>query len=228
MISDFRLPEGGRVPRLVPKGKACRTCKLTRTACPAGSSRGTLLAIILLLSGCVDGGDMHDQPRYEALEASVFFEDGKSARPIPQGTVARGERVGEGAEVIRTGRRGDRLVERVPLEVTSTVLERGRERFNIYCTPCHGYDGTGYGFVVQRGYTKPPSLHIERLRVAPAGYLFSVISDGFGRMPSYAPQVPIDDRWAIIAYIRALQLSGHADASQLPADLREQLEGGAR
>jgi mono/diheme cytochrome c family protein len=162
---------------------------------------------------------MHDAPRYEPYEKSEFFGDGRSMRPQVAGTVARGQ-LREDAGLF-AGKAGTAFVARVPVPVTADLVRRGRQRFDIYCAPCHGAAGTGDGIVVRRGYRVPPSLHIERLRAQPDGYFFDVITNGFGVMPDYGAQVPVGDRWAIVAYIRALQLSQHAPMASLPARTQE-------
>jgi len=165
---------------------------------------------------------MDDQPRYEPLEASRFFPDGQSSRPRVEGTVARGELHADAA--LYTGKTGGRLVEKLPVPLTADLLARGRERYDIYCSPCHDRVGTGKGMIVRRGYREPPSLHIERLRQAPAGHFFDVMTSGFGAMPAYARQVAVRDRWAIVAYIRALQRSQRATLADVPAAERQALE----
>lgn len=165
---------------------------------------------------------MADQPRYEPLSRSTFFSDGRAARPLEEGTVARGElRIDE--HFYQAKERGN-LVDTFPFPVTSMILKRGQERFNIYCAPCHDRVGTGQGMIVRRGYRAPASFHIDRLRQAPVGYFFDVMTNGFGVMPDYAQQVHPEDRWAIVAYIRALQLSQHARLTDVPEDQRRQLE----
>lgn len=181
-------------------------------ACAAG---------VASLGACERGGDMRDQPRYEAMEPSEVFADGTSARPPVPGTVSRDGWMDNPS--LHTGLIDGRFVERVPLEVTPALLARGRERFDIFCSPCHGYDGEGHGMVVERGYTAPPSFHIGRMRAAPDGYIFNVITDGLGRMPPYGAQVPVADRWSIIAYVRALQLSRHAGIATLGESERRRL-----
>jgi mono/diheme cytochrome c family protein len=166
--------------------------------------------------------DMQDQPRYEALEASTFFADGMSARQPVEGTVARGQLKDD--EAFYTGREGRELVARLPIEVDLALLERGRERFDIYCSMCHGFEGDGKGVIVQRGLRQPPRLSVERLRNAPAGHFFDVITSGIGAMPRYAVQIEPRDRWAIVAYVRALQLSQNARLEDLPAEDRAKLE----
>lgn len=166
--------------------------------------------------------EMRDQPRAEPLETSDFFADGMASRPRVAGTVARGHL--DEDQVLVTGRSGDRFAETFPLPVTRDVLVRGRQRYNIYCSPCHGQVGDGLGMVVRRGFKQPPSFHIDRLRRAPPGYLFDVMTNGFATMPSYASQVPPADRWAITAYLRALQLSQNANLADVPAAERGRLE----
>jgi mono/diheme cytochrome c family protein len=165
---------------------------------------------------------MDDQPRYKPLEASRFFPDGQSSRPRVEGTVARGELHADTA--LYTGKTGARPVEKPPVPITVDLLARGRERFDIYCSPCHDRVGTGKGMIVRRGFREPPSLHIDRLRQAPAGYFFDVITNGFGVMPAYAHQVAVRDRWAIVAYIRALQRSQRATLADVPPAERQALE----
>jgi mono/diheme cytochrome c family protein len=164
---------------------------------------------------------MAENPRYDPLEPSSFFADGSSARPLPADTVARGHLRDDPA--LFTGKAGGADLDQFPFPVTREVLERGRQRFNIYCAPCHGEAGYGDGMVVQRGYSRPPSFHTDRLRQAPDGHFFDVVTNGFGAMPSYAAQVPVRDRWAIVAYIRALQLSQNAKLNDVPPDARQQL-----
>lgn len=164
---------------------------------------------------------MADQPKYQPLQASTFFEDGRASRPRVPGTVARGQLRAD--EALYTGSTGGKLVDTFPFPVTPAVLQRGRERYNIFCAPCHDQVGTGRGMIVQRGFQPPPSFHIERLREAPVGYFFTVITNGFGAMYDYADRIPPRDRWAIIAYIRALQLSQHATLADVPAEERQRL-----
>lgn len=169
--------------------------------------------------------DMHDQPKYIPLRPSSFFEDGRSARPLVEGTVARGHLNDDSAYY--AGKVNDEPVDTFPMPVTRQVLDRGQQRFNIYCAPCHDRSGSGLGMVVRRGYRRPPSYHIDRLRNAAAGYIYDVISNGFGAMPDYAAQIPPSDRWAIVAYVRALQFSQHASINDVPAELRDRLNAGA-
>ena len=165
---------------------------------------------------------MADQPRYKPLARSEFFNDERSARPLVEGTVARGHL--DSDEQFYTGKVNGKLVDSFPFPITKQVLERGEERFNIYCSPCHDRRGTGQGMVVRRGYRAPPSYHIDRLRNAPPGHFFDIITHGFGVMPDYAQQVPPRDRWAIVAYIRALQLSQNAKLADVPEAARQTLE----
>jgi hypothetical protein len=182
--------------------------------------RLALALALLAAAGCRQ--DMHDQPRLEPLEASDFFHDGRASRPPVAGTVARGELRLDSHYY--TGRQGGELAETFPFPVTREVLERGRERYGIFCTPCHDRLGTGNGMIVRRGFPQPPSFHEERLRAAPVGHFFDVISNGLGRMTSYADRVPPRDRWAIAAYLRALQLSQNAALADVPPDERRKLE----
>ena len=157
---------------------------------------------------------MHDQPRFEPLEASTQFDDGRSARPRVPGTVARGER--EYDAHLLDGRVNGELATTFPLEITADVLARGRERYDIHCSACHDRAGTGQGIVVERGLKQPASFHVERLRKVPPGYVFDVITRGFGAMYDMADRIPPDDRWAITAYVRVLQRSQNAKLADLP------------
>jgi mono/diheme cytochrome c family protein len=170
---------------------------------------------LVFLAGCRQ--DMHDQPKFKPLARSDFFPDLRSARPLPDGTVARGQQHEDtyfySGMIPGTNNPGDWM----PFPVTADVLQRGRERFNIYCAPCHSRLGDGNGFVPGRGFARrPPSFHIDRLRQAPLGYFFDVMTHGFGMMPDYASQIPPNDRWAIVSYIRALQLSQSATQADIP------------
>jgi mono/diheme cytochrome c family protein len=166
---------------------------------------------------------MHDQPRYKPLAKSTFFDDHRSARPRVPGTVARGHLFGDAA--LETGKTGTAFVAAVPVPIDLKLLKRGEQRYGIYCAPCHGQVGRGDGMVVRRGYRPPPSFHLDRLRAQPAGYFFDVITAGFGAMPDYAAQVSVPDRWAIVAYVRALQLSQNATVADVPAERRSELGG---
>jgi mono/diheme cytochrome c family protein len=174
--------------------------------------------------------DMHDQPKFIPLRPSTFFADGRSERPLVEGTVARGHLNEDTALYQGKGADGKPVAD-FPFPVTKEVIQRGQQRYNIYCTPCHDRTGSGDGMIVRRGYRKPPSYHIDRLRQVPNGYIYDVITNGFGAMPDYAAQVNVNDRWAIVAYIRALQLSQNASVNDVPADARGQLtaeQGGAK
>jgi mono/diheme cytochrome c family protein len=171
------------------------------------------LLAVLALAGCRQ--DMHNQPRFKPLAMSDFYPDQRSARPPVEGTVARGQL--DADTYFYTGRVGSSPGDYMPFPVTETVLARGRERFDIYCSPCHSRLGDGNGMVVQRGFRHPPSYQTERLRKAPLGYFFDVMTNGFGAMPDYRSQISPRDRWAIVAYIRALQLSQNASMANVPA-----------
>jgi mono/diheme cytochrome c family protein len=197
--------------------------------------------VVVLLAGC-DRLDMYDQPRYEPLEASDFFSDGLSARQPVEGTIPRGGLRND--EPFYTGKEEGKLVSQIPeaafraihgrdprhfnrpyddtsqSELRRALLERGQERFNIYCSVCHGRLGDGDGMIVRRGFRKPPSYHIDRLRQAPAGHFYDVMTNGFGAMASYANRIDVDDRWAIVAYVRALQLSQNAQPEDVPGEQR--------
>jgi len=177
------------------------------------------LAAITALVGCHD--DMYNQPRYEPLERSDFFDDHRASRPLVAGTVVY--RAPRTDDVLHTGRKDGELATKLPVELTAALLRRGQDRYNIYCSVCHARTGDGNGMIVQRGYRQPPTFHSDRLRGVPVGHFFDVMTNGFGAMPSYALQVPTEDRWAIAAYIRALQFSQYASADELPDDLRKQL-----
>ncbi|HEY1910234.1 MAG TPA: cytochrome c [Vicinamibacterales bacterium] len=187
--------------------------------------RGLLSLWILLFLGASAAAcrqDMHDQPKYIPLRESTFFRDDRSARPLVEGTVARGQLHDD--ELLYTGKVQGEDSPVFPFAVDARVMARGQERFNIYCAPCHGRTGQGDGMIVRRGYRRPPSLHQDRLRGAPAGHFFDVITNGFGAMPDYAAQVRAEDRWAIVAYVRALQLSEHAALADVPAADRNKLQ----
>jgi mono/diheme cytochrome c family protein len=184
------------------------------------AERIAVVGLALLAGACRQ--DMHDQPKYKPLAPSAFFADGKAARTPVKGTVARGQLRAE--EAFYTGRAGGERVTRIPLAVTRSLVERGRERYRIFCSPCHGGLGDGQGMVVRRGFRQPPSFHQDRLREAPPGHYFDVITHGFGAMASYASRIPPEDRWAIIAYVRALQLSQRARLEDVPPERRKELE----
>lgn len=178
----------------------------------------------IALSACRQ--DMHDNPRYEPLEASRVHADGASARPLVEGTVPRGFLRDD--ELLYTGLTDEGLpAEEFPFAVTRAVLDRGEDRYNIFCAPCHSKVGDGRGMVVQRGYRQPPTFHDDRLRAVPPGYVFDVITNGFGVMPDYRSQIDVRDRWAIVAYVKALQLSQQATEADVPAEERGRLNAPA-
>lgn len=189
--------------------------------------RNPLLALVIacaLLAACRQ--DMHDAPRYDPLEASAFFADGRASRLPVANTVARGALRED--EHLYQGKIDGQLTDIFPVPVTAELMARGRERFNVFCAPCHGRTGQGNGMIVQRGFKAPPSFHEERLRNAPVGYFFDVETNGFGAMSDYAAQVPVADRWAIAAFIRALQFSQRATLNDVPADRRAELDAPAQ
>jgi hypothetical protein len=172
------------------------------------------ISVLLVLGTAACRQDMHDQPKDKAFSPSRFFDDGRGSRPLVAGVVARGHL--DDDEHLYTGKIGSDFVPTFPFPVTADVLARGRERFDIFCAPCHDRTGSGDGMIVRRGYRRPPSFHIDRLRGAAPGYWFDVITRGFGVMPDYAAQIPVHDRWAIVAYVRGLQLSQHATMAEVP------------
>jgi mono/diheme cytochrome c family protein len=177
-------------------------------------SMAAVVIMIVVFGACRI--DMHVQPRQNPLSRSDFFADQRSARPPVEGTVARGQLRED--TYFYTGKVGSSPGDYMPFKVTKDVLERGRDRFNIFCAPCHSRLGDGNGFVPSRGFARrPPSYHIERLQKAPLGYFYDVMTNGFGIMPDYASQISAQDRWNIVAYIRALQLSQNATASDVPS-----------
>lgn len=189
----------------------------------------TSFAAVLLFALCGIGlaacgslrQDMANQPRQNPLSPSAFFPDGRSERPLQENTVARGSIADDALLVPKDSNA-------FPLPFTAELLQRGQERYGIFCSPCHGLQGDGLGMVAMRGMKHPPSYHQDRLRQVPNGYLYDVVTNGFGAMYGYSAQIPPRDRWAIVAYVRALQLSRHAPVGELPPDLREKLlPGGA-
>jgi mono/diheme cytochrome c family protein len=165
--------------------------------------------------------DMHIQPRYDPLAGTDFFADHRAARPMVEGTVARGHMTIDEARY--TGKIDGEEVTDFPIPIAKADIERGENRFNIYCTPCHGHLGDGNGMIVMRGFRQPPSYYDDRLVHAPVGHFFDVITNGFGAMPSYASRVQTDDRWRIVAYIRALQMSESATVADVPQAQRQNL-----
>lgn len=179
--------------------------------------------LALLAAGCRQ--DMHDTPRYEPLEASTFFADGRASRTLVANTVPRGQ-LREDRHLYE-GIVDGKPAETFPMPVTAEMMARGQERFNVFCSPCHGRTGEGDGMIVQRGFRRPPSYQEDRLRNAPVGYFFDVMTHGFGAMQDYSAQVPVADRWAIAAYIRALQFSQRASVDDVPAERRPELDSPA-
>ena len=179
----------------------------------------TSVVCLLAVSGCRQ--DMHNSPKSIPLRESVFFKNGSSARPLVEGTVARGTLQDD--VTFFTAKDGAALVDALPFALTADVLDRGEQRFDIYCSPCHGVTGRADGMIVRRGYRTPPSFHIDRLRQAPLGHFYDVMTNGFGAMPDYRAQIAPRDRWAIAAYVRALQLSQHAVAAELSPEDRQKL-----
>jgi len=190
----------------------------------ARSHHAAKLVALIVLAATVGGcrQDMHDAPRYEPLEASTFFADGRSSRTLVANTVPRGQ-LHEDRHLYE-GIVDGKPAETFPFPITEEVMRRGQERYTVFCTPCHGRTGEGNGMIVERGFRKPPSYLEDRLRNAPAGYFFDVMSHGFGAMQDYASQLPVADRWAIAAYIRALQYSQRATVEDVPAAERENLD----
>ncbi len=180
----------------------------------------SFVSATLVFSGCRQ--DMHDQPKYVPMRESTFFTDVRSARPLVEGTVARGQLHED--ELLHTGKANGADATVFPFRVDATVMARGQQRFNVFCSPCHGRTGQGDGMVVLRGYRRPPSFHTDRLRGVPVGHFFDVITNGFGAMPDYAVQIKAEDRWAIIAYLRALQLSEHATLAEVPPSERDKIQ----
>jgi hypothetical protein len=184
------------------------------------AAAASLTVLALSIAACRQ--DMHDQAKYKPAKKSAFFADGRTSRPLVPDTVARGELKED--ELLYTGKLGASFSDQLPYPISKEMLLRGQERYNIYCSPCHDRVGRGAGMIVQRGYKQPPTYHSDRLRSQPLGYFFEVISKGFKMMPSYAAQVPVEDRWAIVAYIRSLQLSQHAELGDVPELERSQLD----
>jgi len=181
-------------------------------------------AVLVLLAAAVTAcrQDMHDQPKYRPLRGSDIFADKRSARPFVPGTVARGTLRED--TVLYTGKIGNDFVTEIPVAVTAELLARGQTQFQVFCSPCHGRTGRGDGMIVQRGFKKPSSYHVDRLRQMPIGYFYDVITNGFAAMSDYSAQVPPPDRWAIAAYVRTLQYSQYAPAADVPADKRPELD----
>lgn len=187
--------------------------------------RRNALALLVVVAGVTLAAcrqDMHDAPRYEPLEASTFFANGSGSRTPVANTIARGQ-LNQDRHLFEGVVDGS-PAETFPMPVTAEVMARGQERFDVFCSPCHGLTGVGNGMIVQRGFRQPPSFHDDRLRNAPVGYYFDVMTRGFGAMQDYAAQVPVNDRWAIAAYIRALQTSRQGSVVDVPAERRDELD----
>jgi mono/diheme cytochrome c family protein len=188
------------------------------------SRKAGLAVLSAAILACACRQDMHDQPKYKPLRASEFFTDGRSERPLIAGTVPRGYLRDD--DHLYLGKVNGQDAPTFPFAIDARAMARGQERYNIYCAPCHGRVGDGDGMIVRRGYRKPPSLHDERLRQSPPGHYFDVMTNGFGAMPDYAVQIAVEDRWAVIAYVRALQLSQRAAAADVPPAARAGLASG--
>src|SRR6266481_1081091 len=199
--------------------------RTTSPRCPMISTSRRLIAFCAGACFFFTGGcdylkqDMANQPKNKAFSPSLFFEDGRSERSLVENTVARGSLANDELFVPKDSNN-------FPLPLNPALLERGEERYKIFCTPCHGLQGDGNGMVAMRGMKRPPSYHQDRLRQAPNGYVYDVMTNGFGQMLGYSAQIPPRDRWTIIAYVRALQLSRNAKAADLPAELRDKLNQG--
>ena len=187
--------------------------------------RRSLLVVVVACAAVAASAcrrDMQDQPKLKPLKHSSFFDDGRAARPIPPHTIARGQLVDD--ELYLTGKHAGQFVDLFPAPITREMIDRGQQRYGIYCTPCHDRTGSGRGMIVQRGFPRAASFHEKRLREAPQGYIFNTITNGFGVMPSYATQIPVADRWAIVAYVRVLQLSQNATLADVEPAKRALLE----
>lgn len=176
---------------------------------------------VLALTGCRQ--DMQDQPKFIPLRPSTFFADGRSERSLIEGTVARGHLNDDTALYTGMGADG-KPVDSFPFPVTKEVMDRGQQRYNVYCSPCHDRTGSGNGMIVKRGYKQPPSYYSDDVRKLANGAIYDVITRGFGAMPDYAAQIQPPDRWAIVAYVRALQASQSATIDDVPAADRSKLE----
>ncbi len=197
-----------------------RAASATRALHSRAGRAVALLLVALAVQACRQ--DMHDQPKYRPLRGSELFADKRSARPLVEGTVARGTLREDAA--FYTGKTAGGFVTEIPVKVTPELLARGQSQFQVFCAPCHGRTGRGDGMVVQRGFKRPSSYHVDRLRQMPIGYFYDVITIGFGAMADYSAQVPPQDRWAIAAYVRTLQLSQYAPAADVPEGKRAELE----
>ncbi len=190
--------------------------------------------LAMVLSGCYQGRpsqktpihinpNMDSQPKYEAMERSEFFDNNATMRVPVEGTVPRGW-LRENVEYF-TGKNEDgEVIDQIPVDITLPMLQRGHERYNIYCSPCHGAVGDGQGIIVKRGYVPPPTFHADRLRGIEDGHIFDVITNGLRNMPAYRHQIPVEDRWAILAYFRALQRSQNASADDVPDEVLKKIQ----
>jgi len=183
-------------------------------------NRAALVLLALSCAACHQ--DMFEQPKYRPLDESQFFSDGRSARPVPANTFEYGK--SDESDAIARGTEKGVFVPTIPIAVDEALLRRGQQRFDIYCSPCHGRIGDGHGMIAKRGFKQPADLSSDRVRHAPPGYLYAVIANGFGAMPDYGDQVPVHDRWAIVAYLRALELSRHATLAEVPPEGQQALE----
>lgn len=181
-----------------------------------------MLTAILLGSGCEIRQRMWDQPKYEPLEKSTLFSDNRASRDLIDGTVSQGNLKLDSH--LHEGRLNDAEATTFPFPITEEILERGHERYDIYCSVCHGKSGYANGMVVQRGYKKPPSFHEQRLREARPGYLYGVIKNGYGVMSDYSDQIKVEDRWAIVAYLQTLQYSQQVPESNLSQQAKDKLQ----
>lgn len=179
-----------------------------------------VMGLVVLLSAC--GLNMYDQPKAQVYEALPYNEEVSSSRHLPEGVVSRNR--GPVSESFYTGIVDGGLATDLPFPATTEVLERGQERYNIYCSPCHNYNGNGLGVIVQRGMVQPTSFHEQRLRDSSVGYFYNAMTNGFGRMYPYASRIPPEDRWAIAGYIKALQLSQYATAADDPEAFAPKLD----
>ncbi|MGH9404752.1 MAG: c-type cytochrome [Terriglobia bacterium] len=215
--------EDGDRDRIVRWGRRVWTIARPKDSAARKVLSWTLFCLVafslLLVQGC--RLDMHIEPRYDPFSPSSFFPDGRSERPMVPGTVARGQLRTD--ELLYTGRINGKVANVFPFPITKTDLERGQQRFDIYCTPCHDYTGSGQGMIVRRGFPAPPSYHVAKLVNAPVGHFFDVMTNGYGTMFSYADRVSVTDRWRIAAYIRVLQLSQDVPLSEIPASERLKL-----
>lgn len=206
-------------PRLKSGANEKKSFRFNRfSGFPSAARMVAGLITLFFFIGC---NDMYDTGRIKPLERNTFFANGSSSRPIPEGTVARGNAVND--DLLHTGKINSKFSDTFPFAVTDSIIQRGQDRYTTFCTPCHGRLGDGGGMIVQRGFPRPNSFHADSVRMKPAGHYFDVMTTGFGKMYSYAASVPVNDRWAIVAYIRALQLSQRASVASLSDDDRKKL-----